>query len=425
MNKRDFKENLIIFGIMLVAVPLAGELKFHPFNGDFRVSFGTPVFFLFLLWIRKINPIISGLFVGAFVVVFRLILDELFVETYGWEETFRIHAPVFFYYFTYGIAFSLAKIPRFYEQPMWIGVFGVLIEVVASLSEILFRFLLLNNSFTFIMMVEIFMIAIIRSFFVVGFFNISLLKETKMKEEEQRKRNEKMALVISNLYEESIQLKKTMHHAENVTRDSYNLYRQLKNHTSDMNPYSQDALKIAGQVHEIKKDNNRIFAGLSRLISHEDIKDVMNVVEIGELVVKSNQKYAQLLGKEIHFDLKVDGEHDFYQTFTTLSLINNLVSNSVEAIQESGQVCIHILKVGEHVEFRVSDNGPGVPEKYHYLMYEHGFTTKYDISGEPSTGIGLSYVKSLVESLEGSILLENHHEGCTFKIQLPINQLVK
>lgn len=425
MNKRDFKENLIIFVIMLVAVPLAGELKFHPFNGDFRVSFGTPVFFLFLLWIRKINPIISGLFVGVFVVVFRLILDELFVETYGWEETFRLHIPVFFYYFTFGIAFYLAKIPRFYEQPMWIGVFGVLIEVLASLSEILFRFLLLNNPFTLIMMVEIFMIAIIRSFFVVGFFNISLLKETKMKEEEQRKRNEKMTLLISNLYEESIQLKKTMHHAENVTRDSYNLYRQLKNHTSDMNPYSQDALKIAGQVHEIKKDNYRIFAGLSRLISHEDIKGVMNVDEIGQLVVKSNQKYAQVLGKDIHFELKTDGEQDFYQTFTTLSLLNNLVSNSVEAIQENGNIRIYISKERDHVEFRVYDNGPGVPEKYHHLMYDHGFTTKYDISGKPSTGIGLSYVKSLVESLEGSISLENHLEGCTFKIQLPINQLVK
>ena len=44
--------NLLLFFTMLILVPLAGEPKFHPFGGDFsafRVSFGSPVFLLFLL----------------------------------------------------------------------------------------------------------------------------------------------------------------------------------------------------------------------------------------------------------------------------------------------------------------------------------------------------------------------------------------
>lgn len=43
--------------LMLFLVPLAGEPKFFPFHGglaDFRVSFGSPIFLLFLLFLRDL-----------------------------------------------------------------------------------------------------------------------------------------------------------------------------------------------------------------------------------------------------------------------------------------------------------------------------------------------------------------------------------
>ena len=48
---------LFIFICMLIIVPLAGEPQIHPFGGDFqnfRVSFGSPLFLLFLLWLRRV-----------------------------------------------------------------------------------------------------------------------------------------------------------------------------------------------------------------------------------------------------------------------------------------------------------------------------------------------------------------------------------
>ena len=45
-----------IFTLMLLLVPIAGEPQIHPFSDDFiafRVSFGSPVFLLFLLWLDK------------------------------------------------------------------------------------------------------------------------------------------------------------------------------------------------------------------------------------------------------------------------------------------------------------------------------------------------------------------------------------
>lgn len=80
-----------------------------------------------------------------------------------------------------------------------------------------------------------------------------------------------MFMHLSNLYVESIHLKKTLQNAEMITQEAYQLYRNLQktnmeNGERDIVEYSKKVLKIAGEVHEIKKDNQRIFAGLSKLL---------------------------------------------------------------------------------------------------------------------------------------------------------------
>ena len=65
---------LFIFICMLLIVPLAGEPRIHPFGNEFssfRVSFGSPMFLLFLLWLRNMPMAVSGLAVGIAVVLFR------------------------------------------------------------------------------------------------------------------------------------------------------------------------------------------------------------------------------------------------------------------------------------------------------------------------------------------------------------------
>ena len=39
--------------------------------------------------------------------------------------------------------------------------------------------------------------------------------------------------------------------------------------------------------------------------------------------------------------------------------------------------------------FEVIDDGPGIAQKYKKLVFKPGFTSKYDQTGTPSTGIGL------------------------------------
>jgi len=422
------RENVYILLLMLVMVPVAGELKFHPFHDEFRVSFGTTAFFFFLLWMRKIPAYLAGVLAGGGVMAFRIGLDWLSGDPFDLALSYSLHLPSFFFYITYAALFSLLRINQVHHRPLLVGLLGTGTEMIANLVELSLRSPAIANVITLPIVGQIAAIALIRSFFVLSFFNLILLRQAKWMEEQQRNRHAQTLMLVSSLYEESVQLKKTLQHVEEITRDCYDLYRQLKETAAPGHErYAQQALRIAGQVHEVKKDNLRIFAGLSKLISHENATDYMELNELIGIVIRSNENYARLLGRDIAFEAEVSTSPLFCHIYTTLSLVNNLVTNAVEAIPQQGLIRIAVRADGEWIEIRVSDNGEGITVKDKELLFMPGFTTKFDSSGRPSTGIGLSYVKELVESRQGTITLADHERAdeTVFVIRMPISSLVQ
>ncbi|MBP2661666.1 MAG: ATP-binding region ATPase domain protein [Firmicutes bacterium] len=193
------------------------------------------------------------------------------------------------------------------------------------------------------------------------------------------------------------------------------------------NQLAQNILEIAGQVHEIKKDNQRIYASLTQLISDGELHDYMTASELAEIIVQSHQKYARSLGKNIAFDLQVEKTLPPLHVYTVLSLVNNLVSNAVESIQDSGCIRILFYRKEQYIVFQVADTGPGIPLKKRNLIFKPGYTTKFDVSGNPSTGMGLPYIKDLANSLKGSLTLEEDSPGneTIFTITLPPQHLIR
>ncbi|AMM94505.1 sensor histidine kinase [Peribacillus simplex] len=417
------KERIRILLLIMIAVPLAGEFKFYPFDDTFRVSLGTPVFFLFLLWGRGINPNIAGILTGMSVFVFRFSL-AVGIRDISVEEAMYLHLPAFFYYFIYAFAFHRTKMNDRHDQPFVIGILGVLIELSAGVSELAIRSFLANQDTPSLDIDQLVLIAFIRSFFVLGFFNILKLREAKFAEKEQRMQKEQMLLFISSLYEETVQLKKTMQAAEEITRTCYDFYRRLKSDETNGRD-AQTALQIAGLVHEIKKDNQRIYAGLSELMSTENLQEYMNIEQLCNIMVVSNRRYAESLHKDISFSLHIDGDHPPYHVFMVLSLINNLLANAVEAIKEEGYVSLHVKRKDQSVEFCISDNGPGIAPRQKEVIFTAGYTKKFDAAGNPSTGIGLSYVKQTVEKFGGHIRLMDNYKETVFSVELPINAIME
>lgn len=432
-SAEQMKKKLLAIVLMILIVPLAGELKFFPFDSEFssfRISFGSPMFLFFLLWLRNTSFLLTGFLAGSAVLITRMFLDWSAGNALL-SASFLLHTPAFFYYVTYALIFHVAKANDLYNKPIHLGFLSILAEITASMLELILS-LTYSSAFvvlTFPIISQILVIAVIRSFFILSFFVIMNLRHTEFLAEQQREQNKHILLLISGLYAEIIQLTKSMKNAEDITRDCYNVYKDLQNEqlTFQKDKLAENILGIAGQVHEIKKDNQRIYASLTQLISDRELYDYMAVAELADIIIQSHQKYARSLHKTITFDLQVEDNLPPLHVYTVLSLVNNLVANAVESIPDTGLVSLTIAHNAEYITFRVADTGPGIPLKKRKLIFKPGYTTKFDLSGKPSTGMGLPYVKYLANSLQGDILLENNplHAETIFLIQLPLQRLIK
>lgn len=285
------KKKWLALLLMILIVPLAGELKFYPFDNEFssfRVSFGSPAFLFFLLWIRSTSFVFSGLLAGFSVLMFRILLDGITMDN-TFSSSFIFHIPAFCYYVIYAFIFQLAKAHDLYNQPLGIGLLSIVAEITASMIELMLSLTYSSAAvvLTFPIISKILIIAVIRSFFILSFFFIMNLRHAEFVAEKQREQNKHILLLISGLYEEVIHITKSMQNAENITRDCYNLYKDLHNSQLPFNKeeIAQNLLLISGQVHEIKKDNQRIYASLTQLISDGKLHDYMTASELAEIIV--------------------------------------------------------------------------------------------------------------------------------------------
>jgi signal transduction histidine kinase len=103
-------------------------------------------------------------------------------------------------------------------------------------------------------------------------------------------------------------------------------------------------------------------------------------------------------------------------------VLANLLTNANKYAPERAEVRLAATRVGDEIEFAVSDNGPGLSEEELDHVFDRFWRAE---SGETQavggTGLGLAIAKSLVE-LHGGAITANSvpGEGATFRFVLPI-----
>lgn len=426
---------LFIFICMLLIVPLAGEPRIHPFGNEFssfRVSFGSPMFLLFLLWIRNVPMAVSGLAVGLAVVLFRGALDAIG----GAPITTGVyqHIPTFFYYFTYAICFSCVKLNRapITTQAMKIAVWAIIAEVLASIAELYTMDLFLGTQAAIItvpVLTRLTGIAFLRCFFILSFFFLSQLYLTEIHLAHELHEKNRLTMMVASIYEEVFELKQALHRAETATHDCYGVYEELRSlhDTENLPRITQEALRVAGEVHDIKKDSQRIYAALSELTNQNNshkLNDYMTPLELCHLIIHTQKKYARQLEKHIAFSTDISARLPELHAYTILSILNNLTANAIEAIRDRGTIAITMKRVSTDLHLEVSNTGSSIPLRRLKQIFRPGYTTKYDSDGRASSGVGLTYIKALAEHLGGSITAASDgKDSVTFHVTLPLNGL--
>ncbi len=162
---------------------------------------------------------------------------------------------------------------------------------------------------------------------------------------------------------------------------------------------------------------------LSYAASNTDFEDfsVKQLIEDVLLV-----RYKTVLEKErirpiidIKDDVVINSNKKFFE-----DIIQNLVSNSVKALQEQAD---KIIKCTGYVEddyfmFLFSDNGRGIADGDEQRIFEIYYTTTAEQGG---AGLGLFIVRTRIEALKGTVEVaesEFKPKGATFKITLPFKK---
>lgn len=104
-------------------------------------------------------------------------------------------------------------------------------------------------------------------------------------------------------------------------------------------------------------------------------------------------------------------------------MLVNLVRNGIEAVaHDHGKVTLsaRLRDTGDTVEFRVSDNGSGIPPENVPRLFTPFFTTKEMGKG---TGLGLAIAYGIVKMHSGDIGVDSEvGKGTTFSISLPVGK---
>lgn len=406
--------------LLALLVAFFGQIYFRPFYTDFRFSLGVVAMGLFCL----LMPLkIRDYFVIALSVLgFRVLL----ATTTGIElaVAFESHYPSAIYYLSFGFLLHSLQVKEVTKYPATIFIYLLLADSFSNWLELMIR-----GDFGYDLIMSrgqsIYATALIRSVLtLISFFFIRFYPEIFEKEAEKRK----LATWILNqskLQGEVTFFKKSEEDIEKAMQKAHHLYQTTKRHSSEL-PVTLElprkTLSIARDVHEIKKDYRRMREALSSLVLEDLPEQILKPQELLNYLCDDLIAYGASLGKQIYISRSFNADIPNQQTYHLISLINNLVINAIEACEQQGIIMLQISEVGPHVFIEVADNGPGIPKEELSLIFEPGFSTKFDPeTGEMSTGIGLAQVHFIVHHLfKGHIELKSEPgQGTTFKLVIP------
>lgn len=104
-------------------------------------------------------------------------------------------------------------------------------------------------------------------------------------------------------------------------------------------------------------------------------------------------------------------------------VITNLVSNAIKFTPDDGTISIRVddQAAPGKVRITIRDNGIGIPRQYHAALFDQ-FTQagRPGLRQEPTTGLGLSIVKTIIAWHGGRVWFESEEdEGAAFYVEVP------
>lgn len=191
----------------------------------------------------------------------------------------------------------------------------------------------------------------------------------------------------------------------------------------------QQSSKLGEYINLINNESRRLKSQVNKVLEltladSEHSKIEKEEVNLHELIEKVASNFDLILSRRngiIDLDLEAD-KHIIHADRTHLAnIIQNLIDNAIKYSREDPHITISTEDREKGVSFSITDNGIGMNSETRKHIFDKFYRARTgDIHEVKGFGLGLSYVKNIVEAHKGRIKLNSKlNKGSTFTIFLP------
>jgi two-component system phosphate regulon sensor histidine kinase PhoR len=180
----------------------------------------------------------------------------------------------------------------------------------------------------------------------------------------------------------------------------------------------------------IKEENKRMNKQVETILQaaltdRQELQLNLKPIHVHDIIHKSLSNFnLQLQDKNGGAELHLNATHDLINAdevhFT--NLISNLIDNAVKYSKDSLHIKITTSNTSKSLIIRIEDNGIGMSKETIKRIFEKFYRAHTgNLHNVKGFGLGLSYVKTVVDAHHGKIKVESVlGKGTTFIIDMPV-----
>jgi two-component system sensor histidine kinase/response regulator len=241
-----------------------------------------------------------------------------------------------------------------------------------------------------------------------------------------------------------LMLKSTRDHLQRLAQDKEELLAMishyLQNHLVGMNMSAQmlldrtksnDDPKLRLMAENIRSSSNQmrsfVKAFLANAAAEHSLQYKPELLNLNDSVARVVRQYEDsAAAKSIVFRTSYEPQPVSVQVDSLAldQILDNLISNAVKFSPTGKEIFITVRRNQELAECEVRDQGPGFTDADKLRMFQrYARLSARPTGGEPSSGLGLSIARKLVQVLGGDLIYANAPEGgAQWNLRLPATE---
>jgi two-component system, OmpR family, phosphate regulon sensor histidine kinase PhoR len=180
----------------------------------------------------------------------------------------------------------------------------------------------------------------------------------------------------------------------------------IRDENKRMHTQVENVLRIS------KLEKNQLDVGKENVDVHDVIEEAITHVDLlvkdsgGYIKIKLNAALTEILANEFHFT----------------NVIVNMLDNAIKYSEEDPKIDILTENNDKHIIIKVKDQGIGMSKSVQKNVFNKFYREERgNIHNVKGHGLGLSYVKKIIQIHQGEIYVESEKGiGSTFTIKLPL-----